>query len=270
MNAYKMQQCAAGRLILVTLGAWLVLFPGTAGAVEEKFDVLQVGTQTYSNVTVTTKAKSYVFILHSQGMTSLRPAALPPEVQEQLGYAPGGGPKPATNTASAWAKREIAKINVPKVEDLQQQINEKINSKPPPALAAIGLIGPRLIVAVLGVFLLFYLFGCYCWMLICRKTGNPGGILVWLPGLQIFPVLRAAGMSAWWVLAYFVPVLNVIAYVLLCFNIAKARGKSAWVGLFLLLPITSLFAFLYLAFSNGGRTEEDEEPETRIMTLEAA
>ena len=269
MNAYQMQQCAAKRLIVMTLGAWLGLAPGRARSVEEKFDVLQVGTQTYSNVTVTSKAKSYVFILHAQGMASIKPAQLPPEVQEQLGYGPGGGPKPATNTAAAWAKREIAKINVPQVKELQQQIHEKINSKPPPALAALGLTGPRLIAAVLGVGLLFHLFGSYCWMLICRKTGNPGGILVWVPGLQIFPVLRAAGMSAWWVLAYFVPLLNLIAYILLCFKLANARGKSAWVGLFLLLPITSLFAFLYLAFSNGGRTDEDEEPETRIMTLEA-
>jgi uncharacterized membrane protein YhaH (DUF805 family) len=107
-------------------------------------------------------------------------------------------------------------------------------------------------------------------MLICQKTGNPPGVLVWLPVLQLFPLLRAAGMSGWWFLAYFVPVLNMVAGILWCFTIAKARGKSAWVGLFLLLPVTNLFAFLYLAFSNGATAKEDEEPETRIMTLETA
>ena len=35
---------------------------GDRGAAEEKFEVLQIGTQTYSNVTVTTKAKSYIFL----------------------------------------------------------------------------------------------------------------------------------------------------------------------------------------------------------------
>ena len=73
-----------------------------------------------------------------------------------------------------------------------------------------GLIGPKLILAVLGVLLLLYLFHCYCCMLICRKTGKPPGVLVWLPVLQLFPLLRAAGMSAWWFLACFVPVLNLV------------------------------------------------------------
>jgi hypothetical protein len=254
-------------LIRVTLAGWLVFVSVAMAAVEEKFAVLQIGARTYTNVTVTTRAKSYVFILHDGGMASIKPAELPLEIQDQLGYAPGGGTKPPTNTAAAWAKREIAKINVPDVKELEQQI---INAKPPPAVAALGLVGPTLIFAVLGIALLLYLFGCYCWMLICRKTGNPGGILVWLPVLQLFPILRAAGMSGWWFLAFCLPLLNLIASIVLCFNIAKARGKSAWVGLFLLLPITSLFAFLYLAFSNGGQAEEDEEPESRIMTLEAA
>jgi hypothetical protein len=77
-------------------------------------------------------------------------------------------------------------------------------------------------------------------------------------------------MSGWWFLAYFVPVLNIVAQVLWCFNISKARGKSVWVGVLLLLPVTGLFAFLYLAFSNVVPADEDEEPEPKIMTLQAA
>ncbi len=252
----------------MTLAGWLIFVLGAMAAVEEKFPVLQTRTGTYTNVTVTTKAKSYVFIQHASGMASVKPAELSLEVQDQLGYAPGGGTKPPTNTATAWAKREIAKINVPQVSELKQQINEKLNSKPPPAFAAVGLVGPMLMFAVLGIALLLHLFYCYCWMLICRKTGNPGGVMVWLPVLQIFPMLRAAGMSGWWFLGYCVPVLNLITHILLCFNIAKARGKSAWVGFFLFLPITNLFAFLYLAFSNGGSKEEDDESESKIMTLQ--
>ena len=58
----------------------------SAAAVEETFDVLQIGTKTYKNVTVTTKAKNYIFILHSAGMTNIKIAELPPDLREKLGY----------------------------------------------------------------------------------------------------------------------------------------------------------------------------------------
>ena len=86
--------------------------------------------------------------------------------------------------------------------------------------------------------------------------------------LQLIPLLRAAGMSPGWVLAFLVPVLNIVAQIVWSFSITKARGKSAGVGLLLLLPITSLFAYIYLAFSSGAPKKEERVVE--IMTLECA
>jgi hypothetical protein len=205
-------------------------------------------------------------------MTSIKTAELPPELQEKLGYASAS--KGATNTAAAWAKKEIAKINVPQVKELGKQLEQKWRGQPVARLSAMGLIGPKLNWTALGIllalYLLLYLFYSYCCMLICRKAGNAPGILVWLPLLKLFPLLRAAGMSGWWFLAFFVPVLNLVPVILWPLKIAKARGKSVWVGVLLLLPITNLFAFLYLAFSNGASTEEDGEPESKIMSLQTA
>ena len=232
--------------------------------------MLQIGTQTYSNVTVTTKAKSYVFLLHSAGMASIKVSQLPPDVLEKLGYTTALASKSATNSALVWAKREMAKVNGPQVKLLQQQFELKWRGPASAKLAAMHLAGLTLILLALGISVLFYLFHCYCWMLICRKTGHPAGIQVWLPVVQVFPWLRAAGMSGWWFLAFLVPVLNIVAWVLLCLNVTKARGKSLWIGLLLVLPITNVFAFLYLTFSNGGQAGEDEEAEPKIMTLQAA
>jgi hypothetical protein len=270
MNAYRVNHCAAGWLMWLALAAGVILSPGAAGAGEERFDLLQTKTAVYTNATVTTKAKSYVFILHAGGMTSLKVADLPPDIQEQLGYAVAKSAKNSTNTAAAWAKREIAKIEMPQVRALGQQLEQKWQRRAPVALSPQALIGSELVWAVLGGMLLLYLFYCYCCMLICRKTGNPPGIMVWLPVLQTFPLLRAAGMSGWWFLAYLVPLLNLVPTILWPLKIAKARGKSVWIGILLLLPITNLFAFLYLAFSNGNAAEEDEGPEPKIMSLQAA
>jgi hypothetical protein len=268
MHVYKVHHCAASRLLWLALAGFLMQPVVVVGAPDETFDVLEVGTHTYTNVTVTTKAKNCIFILHSAGMTSIKVSQLPPDIQEKLGYFVARPPKPATNTAGMWVKREISNLNVPQVKDLTKQLEKKWRRESAARSSAMGLAGPTLIVAVLGIVLLLYLFHCYCCMLICRKTGNPSGILVWLPVLQLLPLLRAAGMSGWWFLAYFVPVLNLVPLILWPLEIAKARGKSVWVGVLLLLPVTNLFAFLYLAFSYGAAGEGDEGPEPKVMTLQ--
>lgn len=269
MHADKVHHYVAGRRLWLALAALLMWSIGVARATEDRFAVLQIGTQTYKNVTVTTKAKDYIFILHAAGMTSLKLNQLPPDLQEKLGYAVAKPRTPATNTAAAWAKREIAYVSVPQAKELTKEM-EQWRGKLTSRVSATGLGGSTLVCVALGVTLLLYLFHCYCCMLICWKTGKPPGILVWLPVLQLYPMLRAAGMSGWWFLAYFVPVLNLVPLFLWPLKIAKARGKSVWVGVMLLLPVSSLFAFLYLAFSDGLSGEDDEGPEPKVMTLQTA
>jgi len=251
-------------------------------AADHKIDLLQIGTDTYTNVTITTKAAKYVFILHDGGMASIKVTELPADLQEQLGYKAKA--KTNESTAVTWAKKKIAKVEaVPQVKKLQEKIKEQVLANAPTNLLAgtttpatrgvprIPPFNPMIIAAVLGAALLVYLFFCYCAMLICRKAGHEPGVLVWIPGLQMIPLFRAAGMSAWWFLALFVPILNLVTQILWCFKIAKARGKSWVVAVMLLLPLTNLLAYIYLAFSDGAKADEPKAPRRpQLMTLETA
>ena len=254
----------------------LVLWPGSMrAATEESYPLLQIGTHTYTNVTVTTKSKTYVFILHSQGMTNLKVSDLPPETLKTLGYATEPTPPPQTNNAAtAWAKQAIAKIDAPKLKDVETQLKEEWNRSGVAAKLPFQVpeLTQQLLLEVLGLFFVIYLFHCFCWMQICKKAGHNPGILVWVPLFQLIPLLKAARMSGWWFLGFLVPGLNAIAYIIFCFKIADTRGKTAFVGLLLLLPVTNFLAFLYLAFSNGVSSEPAPQKEKRveIMTLETA
>src|SRR5689334_19860051 len=85
MNIVRSCSCVMRKL------SWLVVAAVLANSAihaksEETFPVLRTKTTTYTNVTVTTKNKSYIFILHSAGMNSIKISDLPDDIQQQLGY----------------------------------------------------------------------------------------------------------------------------------------------------------------------------------------
>jgi hypothetical protein len=255
--------------MLVIIGLLQPLAASAEG--EERFDVLQIGPHTYRNVTVTTKSKSYIFIVHSEGMANVKVVDLPDDVRSKLGYADPRQPVVQTNGASVWAKQAMAKLNTPEVQDVEKKVTHALESDQAAQVRnVLESLKPTDIYITVGSVVLVYLFFCYCCRSICLKAGQSPSPLVWLPVLKIFPLLRAAGMSGWWFLAFFVPLLNLVAAILWTFKIVEARGKNVFVSLLLLLPVTNLFAFLYLAFSSGKQSARKTRRKMEGMVLEAA
>jgi len=209
-------------------------------AAQETIATLQIGSQTYSNVTIESRTPSHVYIKHAQGYATIRVKGLEPDVQQQLGYEVAPPKQPLLSRKMLAEKIKID----PQVREAEEKLVEEVQER-------IRTLDPNLRAGILAGAVIGYLFFCFCCMLICKKTSNEPGILVWLPVLQVFPLLRAAGMSGWWFFMFLLPGLNVIAGIVWSVKICRTRGKSGWLGLFLLLPVTNLFVFLYLAFSDG-------------------
>ena len=68
---------------------------------EQSFEMLRIGTKTYKNVTVTTKSKDYVFLLHSAGMANIKVSELTPDELEKLGYTTPSGTGDSSSGSSA-------------------------------------------------------------------------------------------------------------------------------------------------------------------------
>jgi hypothetical protein len=227
---------------------------------EEKFDVLQTRIGNFTNVTVTTHGRNSIFIMHAGGMATIYITDLSPELQQQLGYS-GGPEKTQKKKSSLEIKKMMASFTFPKTV-FAKELETKIPK---------SLFNPTAALILLGSVMAIYFFGCFCLMLICKKTGNEPGVLVWLPLLQIFPMLRAAGMSGAWFLAYLVPGLNLIAQIIWSFKIVQARAKGSFVAVMLLLPVFNILAFLYLAFSAAEKVAvEKEKSRPPGVTLQTA
>jgi hypothetical protein len=266
----EMYTTLAGRLrIMAAILCVLWIVPANGGT-EHSFPVLTIGTQSYKNVTVTTKAKDYIFILHSAGMNNIKVADLSEELRAELGYA-----IPVSNEkkVAAWTAATVQKIDKAQVAAIETKLNAALG--PGRQLPKLASIEPWMIYAVLGGLFLCHLFFSYCSMLICRKTGKQPGVLVWIPVFQMIPLFKAAGMSGAWFLALFVPVLNLVAHVIWSFKIVQARSKGPAISVMLLLPLTNILAYLYLAFSDGDSPAQDSDRKApsrgpELMTLETA
>lgn len=264
MNTFGFLVCTVRRLFWLGLLA-ICLQSAQAKPAEETFPVLKTRTGSYTNVTVTTKAKSYIFILHSRGMANIRVEDLPVEVQQQLGYVTAEPKETKASVRSVipvQASKELETVN-----KKFQPILDKLRSQLP-FLRPGFRVSPEVLYTALTILFLGYLFWCYCCNLICLKAKSPSSMLVWFPGLQMIPLFRAAGMSGWWFLACFVPLLNILALILWSVNIVKARGKIWWVSILLILPITNLLAFLYLAFSSSA--PDGQSAKYQSMALQTA
>jgi hypothetical protein len=263
LKKFSIQFTAWNALLILVVVLSTVAQPSLA-AREIKLDTLQVGIVVFTNVTVLNTTKTDIFIQHAAGLANFKIKDLAPQTLKQLSgqvELPAEVKQETVSLPSRITTKITQQIaDNPQFQALGGQWQNEMQQKLPP-------ISKGLIAAMLGVFLVIYLFFCYCCKLIVQKTGNEAGLLIWLPLLQMFPLIRAAGMSGWWFILWLLPLVNILASVMWCFKIVEQRGKHVIWAILLLLPLTNVLAFLYLAFSEG--VDEPREPDT-LSLAEAA
>jgi hypothetical protein len=245
------------------------------GDKEQTFPVLQTKTGAYTNVTVTKKTKDWIFIMHSAGVCNVKASDLPTDARIALGYE---SPVTQTNgveikadnataTASvAGSPSKLPHVNLEEVKkfatDWRQNRKEKTAQ-----LRAYLAANSAIVSGILVIWLAVHVISSALFWMICRKTHNSPGPLVWVPVLQLLPLLRAANMARVWFFAFLIFPLNVIAMIVFSIKIVKSRGKSPWVAFLLIMPPTSAIAFLYLAFSSSAPVQMANN---EVLALETA
>jgi hypothetical protein len=228
----------------------------SAAAADETFPTLTVGDKTFTNVLVLNKTRTDVFLSHSKGMASYKVKELPVEVQLQLGYQieQPRGAKVASKAKDMLKAADLGRFESdPRFKEVQEQVLAKIRE-------VTQQMDPAMIWGIVGGAVLIYLVFCTLCRSICMRSITPPAsvvALVWFPLLKQIPLLKAAGMSPWWFLTNFVPLLPLITFIVWSFKIPQARGKPVIVGVLLLLPVVNILAFLYLALSASNAPENN-------------
>jgi len=241
----------------------------------KKFELFKVGPRTYTNLIVTARTEVDVFIRHQSGIGNFKLDELSDEQRELLGY-PAEKKEPSApspvETATKATEQLVGQFQDPetreKLSAFAQQVKARISGQQvqagdeegvadssAPPLTPQDLLSslPREIVVVLTAFLvmipLIHFFFAYTAGMICRKAGHEPGFLVWMPILGIIPLLKAAKLSPWLLVLFFVPFVNLLMIWFLFAKISQARGKGILTTLGLVFPPMTAFTWLYLAYS---------------------
>ncbi len=125
-------------------------------------------------------------------------------------------------------------------------------------MAGFGMI---MLVIVLAV----YIFCSLCLFLIAKKLNVSAPWTAWVPLVNLWTVVTAAGKPWWWILLMFIPIIGPFIGVYLWMCITENLGKNKWLGLLLLVPIAGFVWMGILAFSKsestGGPAVSNSAPE---------
>lgn len=228
-------------LVLAGLTLWTI-----TSQADEAFPVIKANGQVYSNVTVVKVTDTDIFFVSDQGVCNVKLDALDPALQKHFNHEPTNS-VPSAPISEKFAAAKSAVINTqfsrfeaPKTFQAERQ-----------QILAIAHSKEALVIA--GILFCVYLFFCYCFKRICENCGVAPGMLIWVPIFNLIRLLQAGGLSGWFFLLFFLPIVNVVLHIVMWVKVCQACGKSAWLVLLLFVPIINIFFIPYLAFSGTNK-----------------
>ena len=112
-----------------------------------------------------------------------------------------------------------------------------------------ALAGMMIAMGVISLFL--YVFFAVVLTVLAVRTRTPGAIMAWIPLLNMYLLCKIGRRSGAWILALFIPIVNIFVFAMLWASVAAARGKSSWLGPLMLIPPFTLLVPLILMFGKG-------------------
>lgn len=100
------------------------------------------------------------------------------------------------------------------------------------------------------VFVIFYVYIAYSLQVIADKTNTENSWYAWVPILNIYLMCKIAGKPGWWLILFFIPLVNIVIFIIVGMRIAEARGKPSWLGIVWIVPFVGLIVPGYLAFAD--------------------
>jgi hypothetical protein len=115
--------------------------------------------------------------------------------------------------------------------------------------AVAGAVGLMMVVMFV-IAAAFYVYFALALSTIAKKTNTPNPWWGWVPILQILLMLNVAKKPLWWLVLCFVPLVNIVIFIIAWMAVAEARGKPNWWGILMIVPVVGIIVPGYLAWAD--------------------
>jgi len=125
-------------------------------------------------------------------------------------------------------------------------------------LAGLGFVGFA-ISSLMGI--ATYVYTSLAYMKIAKKLNHPNPWFAWVPILNLILHLQLGGMTGWQILLMFVPIANIVVYIIAMMNICEKLGKEKLLGLLVLVPLANYILLGILAWGKDENVPVQQAPQ---------
>jgi glycopeptide antibiotics resistance protein len=100
------------------------------------------------------------------------------------------------------------------------------------------------------IYILLYIYFAYTLMIIANKTNTDNSWYAWIPIVNLYLMCKIADKPGWWTILFFIPLVNLVVFIIVGMKMAEKRGKPSWLGILYIFPLLGLVVQGYLAFAD--------------------
>ncbi|KKR54378.1 MAG: hypothetical protein UT91_C0017G0012 [Parcubacteria group bacterium GW2011_GWA2_40_23] len=122
-------------------------------------------------------------------------------------------------------------------------------------------VGTGGLMAILGfmwlIVLVLYVYQALCWLYIAKRTNTPNGWFAFIPILNIIIMLQIAKRPLWWIILYFIPIVNIVIAIMILVDVVKVLKRPTWWVIMQFIPIVNLVFMGLMAWGKTGTSNSN-------------
>ena len=95
---------------------------------------------------------------------------------------------------------------------------------------------------------------------IAKKTKTENPWFAWIPILNVILMIQIAEKPIWWIILYFIPIVNIVIGIIIMIEVLKKRDYPGWWVILFFIPIVNIIIYGVVAWKDKTPIETEKPP----------